>query len=528
MSLRLLTITLILALSILIPILSLDRAESQAPEILDNEPIQHRDLAISYVVGRDGSITALIGLESFTIRILELENHFWNSVNRIDANENITLIQYLNTNGDNALLILNLTNNFLEFDLQGRLTQANLLTFQFPNSVERLGDNRTGLRLANGNSFYFDWENIELAREYSEGAKTLRVDIRSSPNFKLDPRIAITNPDFETGDSTGWTIACGSDSTQIVNSTNPINGSWSHWIRNGDGPDDNCSLHQSHADTTDNQYSQFQFRILNSNSFSDSDSTNIVFMGDGGSLRLRVFVIQNDTLGGLQFGVSYNTDSGSVTIFNHTFAEVESNTIYCVETFYNRDSSPNSGDMSMWINRTQFQSASGFDNNGLGRIDRLLSGQPGDAGAGHLEYQVDDHYLDDASRVNTCPEGFAPPIPPIIPLELQSIAPVGSTIFLAFVLIGLFALGQSNPWFVIGGWLTMFIATGMILAGLPVIALDSADSPITFTQVFPQEFNTWLIRFFLVMHFVYPLRIISLVWERLIKVGKRIKERLNS
>ena len=113
-------------------------------------------------------------------------------------------------------------------------------------------------------------------------------------------------------------------------------------------------------------------------------------------------------------------------------------------------------------------------------------------------------------------------------LTQLSLSPIGPQIMLALILLGMFALSQNNPWFVLSGWLSMIIALGMALSGQPYVGLDSNSNFLSFTQIFPQEFNTWVIRFLVAMMFVYPLRMISLVWERLISVALNIKERLNS
>ncbi len=110
MSLKLLTGTLVFGLSMLLIISSLDRAESQ--EIESNEFIPHKDLAIGYVIGRDGTLTAIVGLDSFTISIPQIANQFWQSITKTIIDENITIIDY--ANGQNrVILTLNMTNNIL-------------------------------------------------------------------------------------------------------------------------------------------------------------------------------------------------------------------------------------------------------------------------------------------------------------------------------------------------------------------------------------------------------------------------------
>lgn len=95
---------------------------------------------------------------------------------------------------------------------------------------------------------------------------------------------------------------------------------------------------------------------------------------------------------------------------------------------------------------------------------------------------------------------------------------------LVFILLALVALGQSNPWFVIGGWVSISIAFGMSLSPA-YVALDANNNPVTFIQAFPTDWSVWLFRFFIIMQFVYPMRILALVWERLIKLISSLKDR---
>lgn len=385
MSLKLLSITLILALSILLMVGGVDRAESQ--EIEPNEFIPHKNLAIGYVIGRDGTLTAIVGLDTFTVSIPQIANHFWQSITKTIVNENITTIEYLN--GQNIVtLTLNMTDNILHFDLEGRLIEANLLSFQFSENTKRLGENRTGLRLANGRLFYFDWEDIDLQTEFIEASKSLRIDIRSAPTFKLDPRVSITNPDFETGDFTGWGTTCISGA-QEVNSSLAINGSFSHRVRSNAGsPGGQCFA--SNDQPADNEYFiRFQLRI-ELNEMADTNVKDIAQIDRTGSLRSKVRLIQNDTLGGLEFTIRYLDDIGANTHRNHTFPAIELETTYCIEFSYDRDNTgPDLGAVTAHVNNTQFMDIT-IDNDMLPVPNRIVSGQPGGEDTGKMIFRTDD------------------------------------------------------------------------------------------------------------------------------------------
>ena len=94
-----------------------------------------------------------------------------------------------------------------------------------------------------------------------------------------------------------------------------------------------------------------------------------------------------------------------------------------------------------------------------------------------------------------------------------------------FIILGLVALASNQPWFVVGGWLSMTIAFLLFTTGLPFFALDVNDNLVSFNTVFPQDFNTNVFRFFIIMQFIYPIRIVALVWERLIKLVSRLSDR---
>lgn len=106
-----------------------------------------------------------------------------------------------------------------------------------------------------------------------------------------------------------------------------------------------------------------------------------------------------------------------------------------------------------------------------------------------------------------------------------SLSPIGPQIMLAFILVGLLSLGQNNPWFVLGGWISMAMAFGMSLTGQIYIGLGSTDNLLTFSQAFPTNFSVWLFRFFIIMQFVYPIRIFVLLYERLITIISSLRSR---
>ena len=108
-----------------------------------------------------------------------------------------------------------------------------------------------------------------------------------------------------------------------------------------------------------------------------------------------------------------------------------------------------------------------------------------------------------------------------------SLSPIGPHIMLAFILVGLLSLGQANPWFVVGGWISMAMAFGMSLTGQIYIGLGSTDNLLTFSQAFPEDFSIWLFRFFIIMQFIYPIRIFALVWERLITIVSSLRTRFS-
>jgi len=108
-----------------------------------------------------------------------------------------------------------------------------------------------------------------------------------------------------------------------------------------------------------------------------------------------------------------------------------------------------------------------------------------------------------------------------------SLSPIGPHIMLAFILVGLLSLGQNNPWFVVGGWVSMAMAFGMSLTGQIYIGLGSTDNLLTFSQAFPEDFSIWLFRFFIIMQFVYPIRIFVLVYERLITIVGSLRTRFS-
>lgn len=531
MSLKLLTITLILSLSLLAFIGSLERIESV--EIESNEVIPHKDLAIGYVIGRDGSITAMVGLNSFTITIPELSNRFWVSVDKTIVSENITTIDYIN-GAHTALLTLNLTENFLIFDIEGRLPSANLLSFQFSENTIRLEENRTGLRLANGGLFYFDWTDIQLETEFIEGSKVLRIDIRSSPNFKLDPRLVFTNPDFETGDFTGWTTACSGGNTQAVSSIDPINGSESNRVVFTS--DSNCLTRQSTFSSNTDTFYQHTWRLESNGSVTDGDRRDISRMTSSSQLRLRISMEYNATRGAFQFAVGYRDNGGAIPApRNQSFPNIINGATYCIEAYYQRDDSdPDMGIVQVWINNTQLMNIEDVDNESISRPNRIWLGQQGTEVGGDVTYRVDDLYGANgnsglADRINTCPEGLGEeedPGPPVVgPLVLSTLAPIGPNIMLLFIIIGLIALGQTNPWFVMGGWVAMSIAFGMSLSPA-YVALDANNNPVTFIQAFPPSWSVWLFRFFIIMSFIYPIRILVLVYERLITVTSSLRNRL--
>lgn len=419
-----------------------------AQEIESNEIIPHRDLAISYIIGRDGSITAQVEDDSFTVTIPQIANQFWLSVQKTIIDENITTIEYIK-GANTVLLTLNLTENVLHFDLSGKLVDENLLVFKFSENTKRLSENRTGLRLANGNEFYFDWEDINpnLQREYIAGSKSLRVDIRSAPNFKIDPRISINNPDFETGDFTGYaTDGCGIDSNDLVNSTQPINGTYSYHVIIGSGADNNCSRRQDIGGHNDN-YVQFQIDFKSAVAWTDGDIINFHRLADGGSLRTSISIQQNDTAGGFQWRVSFDGDGGDTIVNNASFPLITIGSRYCVEYHYLRSASANSGIGELWINKTQFTSNSGIDNNGRGQPDRLYVGNPVDGSGGPVTFKVDDLYADSSERVNTCPEGLIPPVPPPISIIVVDFFPLAPLM---------------NLFFIVGGFILVFSAKGRL------------------------------------------------------------------
>lgn len=395
-------------------------------EIEDNEIIPHKNLAISYTIGRDGTLTAMVEDDSFTVTIPQIANQFWKSITKTVIDENIIIIDY--TNGQNTIILtLNMTDNILHFDLEGRLVDANLLSFQFSENTKRLGENRTGLRLADGREFYFDWSDINLDREYIEGSKSLRVDIRSAPTFKLDPRISITNPDFETGDFTGWSQSCGADSSQSINSTNPINGSESYYLNIGSGADNECGIVQTYG-ADDDVYIQHQFIAESSRDVDDGDQIYISRLTASSTDVVDFRLIQNDTAGGLQFALRYSTDSGFVTTRNSSFPLFELNTLYCVEYRYFRNTTANGGQASLWVNNTQV-SDNTIDNDGISRPGRIRPGLQRDVIGIGLVFRIDDIYIDAATpppadRVNTCPEGLAVEEPPISPFNIQTALPI--------------------------------------------------------------------------------------------------------
>ncbi len=447
-------------------------------EIEDNEIIPHRDLAISYTVGRDGTLTAIVNDDSFSIEIPQIANQFWLSVEKTIVDENITTIEFIK-GANTVLLTLNLTENILHFDLSGRLIDENLLIFKFSENTKRLGENRTGLRLENGNEFYFDWKDINLRNEYIEGSKSLRVDIRSAPNFKLDPRISITNPDWETGDFTGWTTASGSDCSQSISSVTPINGSESHLINSQVGSDNNCSAIQDIGPNTDSHL-QAQFRIESGYTIDGARKGIVGWRGGGGSTAGLFFVIFNSSSSQLEVLGRYAVDSGNVDVRNASFTGIAVGNLYCIEIRYFRSSSPNDGEFQVWINNTQALSASNFDNNGINRADRIVSGQQNDQGFADIIFRTDDFYADDSERVNTCPEGLSPPVPPPIPIIVVDFFPLAPLMNLFFIVGGFILVFNAKGRLEFQATGMFFFLASLLFISIPIYAIIDDTSSLSY------------------------------------------------
>jgi len=472
---------------LLVAISSLPSILVQAQEIQDNEIIPHRDLAISYVIGRDGSITAKVLDESFTIQILELSNHFWNNITKSVIDENITIIDY--ANGQNTVsLTLNMSNNFLQFDLEGRLIEANLMRFQFSNNVERLEENRTGLRLKNGGLFYFDWSDINLETEYIEGSKTLRIDIRSAPTFKLDPRLVFDNPDFETGDYTGWAEACSTGS-QAVNSTNPINGSESNRVAFLTGStSNNCYTRQGTFTSAPDAFMQHQWRIESVGSWDDNGRRDISRMTSSNQLRITLQMRWNATRSAFQFQVAYRDDIGAISHRNQTFPNIDLTATYCAELYYQRDNAgDNLGIAQVWINNTQYMNIETVDNNAISPVNRMWLGQQGNEDGGAVTYRTDDLYGSNSLRINTCPEGLSSGEPPIIPeviLPITDFVPIAiNGIFLSWIAGGAFiTLGHKRNVFITAIGMILLLS-GFMLQLNPIYATINNDSLIAYERL---------------------------------------------
>lgn len=438
--------------------------DTKAQEIEPNEPISHRDLIISYTIGRDGSITAKAGDESLTVQIPQLENIFWSSVIKTVVNKNITTIQF--SNGiDNTKLTLNMTDNILVFDLEGSLSSASLLNFKLSDNAKLLGKDRAGITLSDGNEFYFDWSDIPLPFEYIEGSKTLRVNLVNPLDFKLDPIIALTNHDFETGDFTGWTTFNDDPvfNTIEVNSTNPINGSFSaRFDYQLDGGSKRLTALQNIPASNDTTL-QFQVRIDTDNLITDK---GVILggiknaSGDDTALHRRAFVIYNHNVtDGIEFLFGFHDDVG---VNLTTTAPASPDTVFCITMRYLKGETDNTGLVTFLVDDTLILNST-IDNNSFGSHDTIFNGvfnnMPSNQGI-DLEFRTDENRAFSGPTTLLeieCPE-IVIPEPPVIDGD-------GLTDFFPIAINGIFISWIVGAFFIaFGHKRNVFItALGMIL-----------------------------------------------------------------
>jgi len=366
---------------------------------------------ILYIVEKDGTLLVTDTIKGNTMRIgmSELESRTWLNVIGVGSGggqlgEFVATFDFVGGDNTTQMLFREAAEGGMKLRLTGNLADGTSFNFDFDdNAVIR------GNRTTSGN-IVFDFEDLFI----SGFAVTIDVPNRiiSVPrgaNFDLDPRIALTNNDWETGDSTGWTAASGVDCSQSTSSTDPINGTYSRRVNIQSGADDNCSTSQEYG--VENEiWIQFQMRLDSTSGADEGEEKEIMHIQRGGSHRAGIRLEFNSTRGTMEFIGLYQTDTGQVKIENGTMYDVQLATIYCISLHYLRSPTADLGEFDVYVNGSLTFTASAFDNNGQTPPNTVGSGQRSDRGdLMDIVFRTDDWYVDSGARVNTCPEGLSAP-----------------------------------------------------------------------------------------------------------------------
>lgn len=375
------------------------------------------------------------------MEIPEIQANLWDSINRTDINENITRVDY--TNGqDSVSITLNMTGNVLHFDIEGRLVSANLLTFQFPKDAIRLGENRTGIPVGEGLGFlYLDWSDLGVFHEYLDNTKRLRMDIRSSPNFKLDPEIGLTNRGYETGDFTGWSTKDSGSSSITVVSTGPIEGNFSVEAISTASGDNEAASDQGFGGAFNEVF--FRFVVNITEAYTGVEEKHLASLKKGGLLGSRVGITFSS--GSMRVQHEFLTDSGVVVI--NTGVAVTPMTILCFELFYKINATtPDKGTALLFLNEVLISNQTDIDNDTFATMSDIVNGQDVDAGADDsISFKVDANRLNSDTSIGC--DGFLPPVVVVPPGGLTDVVDIiafGPTGLFLFLILGFVFLFLGN------------------------------------------------------------------------------------